>query len=176
MSKNSQKGQGKNLDLVEYNIMDARIAKGKETKKRHKTMKCQVFELKVDKSSLNKVQREFLTRLFLEAKWFYNYCIGFLNHRILDEADTTAKTVKVRLGDGSHEERPLKVLPGTCKQVIVQRIFCALKTLKTLRAQGKKTGDIRFTSPPQESPRLQSGDELGQTPKELTQKPCMMYL
>ena len=111
------------------------------TKKRHKDMVCRVFELKFDKSHLNKEQKESLSRLFLEAKWFFNYCIGC---KRLHDADTKAKTVPVKLRDGSFEERPLKVLAGQAKQGIRDRIFRNIKTLHTFKMQGKKVGRISF--------------------------------
>ena len=67
--------------------MNARLVAKKATQKRHEDMVIRVFELKFDKSYFNKAQKEFLSRLFLEAKWFYNYCIGhdaFLNSLALD--------------------------------------------------------------------------------------------
>ena len=144
LAANPKTFKGNGLQSLYNNDMDARVQKKKETAKRHKGMGVHVFDLKFDKSSLNAIQGDCLDRILLEAKWFYNHCIDCLNHRALNEVDTTAKTVKVRMGDGSYEERPLVVLPAACKQAIVQRIFNALMALKELRKQGKKTGDIGF--------------------------------
>ena len=121
--------------------MDARLVARKATIQKHKDMVCRVFELKFDKSHLNKEQEEFLRQLFLETKWFYNYCIS---RKKLKDADTKAKTVPVKLKDGSFEERPLKVLAGQIKQGIQSRIFSNIKTLHTLKMQGKKVGRIWF--------------------------------
>ncbi|MHA2232321.1 MAG: hypothetical protein ACXAB4_07505, partial [Candidatus Hodarchaeales archaeon] len=45
------------------------------TKARRKTQVCRVYELKVNRSKINATSREHLDRLFLEAKWFYNWVL-----------------------------------------------------------------------------------------------------
>ena len=122
--------------------MNARLVAKKATQKRHEDMVIRVFELKFDKSYFNKAQKEFLSRLFLEAKWFYNYCIGCN----IKDADPKAKVVPVKLRDGSFEERTLGVLAGQIKQAIRDRIFSNIKTLHTLKTQGQKVGKIWFKS------------------------------
>ena len=128
---------------VSVGIKAQRSLARKATKERHKDMVCRVFELKFDKSHMNKEQKEFLSLLFLEAKWFYNYCISCGE---LKDADTKAKTVPVKLQDGTFEKRPLKVLSAQIKQGIKDRIFSNIKTLHTLKMQGKKVGRIWFKS------------------------------
>ena len=47
------------------------------TKKRRETQKCFVFSTKIDYRKLNKLQKEQLQMLFVEAKWVYN---DIINH------------------------------------------------------------------------------------------------
>ncbi|MFQ5981306.1 MAG: hypothetical protein ACE5OZ_24460, partial [Candidatus Heimdallarchaeota archaeon] len=46
------------------------------TKARRKTQVCRVYELKVNRAKLNTTSRGHLARLFLEAKWFYNWVLS----------------------------------------------------------------------------------------------------
>jgi len=121
--------------------MDIRLQHGNETRKRRKAMICNVFTLKIDKSHLSSEQQKFLSKTFLETKWFYNYC---LSQPKLSNADHTAKVVPVKLKDGSLEDRRLETLSGTCRQAIKNRIFASFKTLATLKAKGKKVGRVKF--------------------------------
>ncbi len=46
------------------------------TREKRKTQQAKVYEVKIDKSHLNNEQLTHLNRLFLEAKWFYNYILS----------------------------------------------------------------------------------------------------
>lgn len=48
----------------------------KQTKERRKEQACRSFIVKVDKSHLSQQKLDNLNKLFLEAKWFYNYAIA----------------------------------------------------------------------------------------------------
>jgi transposase len=104
-------------------------------------MVCCVFTLKLDKSNLNLKQKEFLNKIFLEAKWFYNYC---LSHKDISEAVPKIKSVPVMLKDKSFEDRELTVLNCSSKQSIKTGIFSSLKTLSALKKKGKKVGRLGF--------------------------------
>jgi hypothetical protein len=47
----------------------------KATKAKRKIQMCRVYEVKIDTSHLNNATQEHLNRLFIEAKWFYNYIL-----------------------------------------------------------------------------------------------------
>ena len=123
--------------------MDMRLKHRKETQAKRKTQLCRVYTLKLDRSHLSLEQKEFLRKLFLEAKWFYNY---LLSHKKIKDADTNAKIVPVMLRDGSFEDRALEVLPSSSKQGLQNRVFSSIKTLSTLKKQGKKIGHLQFKS------------------------------
>jgi hypothetical protein len=68
----------------------------KATKERRKHMVCRVYTVKLDRSHLNHDSLARLKRLFLEAKWLYNYCVG---HPDVFAIDCTIKEVPVKVKD-----------------------------------------------------------------------------
>ena len=68
------------MDLKERN---RRIAEaGRATRLKRKPQECKTFKLKIDRSSLTKLQAEQLKMQFIEAKWIYNYSLSLLwQHR-----------------------------------------------------------------------------------------------
>ena len=123
-------------------MMDIRIQKRLETKKRRSAMRCQVLELKIDKSHLSHKARNYFWHLFLEAKWFYNHCISVPD---LKAVDTRLKTVPVKTPDGI-EVRTLTTLSSHMRQGIVQRTWTNLKSLSTKKENGEKVGRLQFKS------------------------------
>jgi putative transposase len=122
--------------------MDKRVSKRKETKKRRSNMDCRVFELKLDRSKMSKKTRKHLSQLFVEAKWFYNYCLSMED---INDSDTTIKKVPVKVKEG-YEDRPLLVFGGEMKQAMKARIFGSLSSLKALKQKGRKVGRLKFKS------------------------------
>jgi putative transposase len=72
------------------------------TKARRKTQVCRVYALKLNRAKMNTTSRAHLNRLFLEAKWFYNWV---LSQPDVFEVDTKVKSVPVKVG-GVFEGRP----------------------------------------------------------------------
>lgn len=114
----------------------------KQTILRHKPQICKTIELKIDYSKLSQKSLQKLRTLFVEAKWFYNYCLSLDN---IDDADTTLKSVPVKVKD-EFEQRSFSVLSGQMKQAIKTRIFNSLKSLKELKKSGHKIGWLKFKS------------------------------
>ena len=52
-----------------------RVSK-QQTALRHASMDVKVYELKIVEKRLNKQQKEQLSLMFLEGKWFYNYILS----------------------------------------------------------------------------------------------------
>lgn len=122
--------------------MDNRVSQRKETKKRRSKMDCRVFELKLDRSKLSKSTRKHLSQLFTEAKWFYNYCLSMED---INESDTTAKTVPVKVED-RYEDRRFQYFSSQMKQGVKTRLFNSLSSLKALKEKGHKVGRLKFKS------------------------------
>jgi putative transposase len=121
---------------------DKRISQRKATVNRRETMTCRVYEAKIDKSHLSKTSLKHLNSLFIEAKWFYNYC---LSQDDVDNSNTTLKSVLVKVID-NFEERKFNSLSSQMKQGIKTRLFGSLMSLKSRKTKGYKVGRLKFKS------------------------------
>lgn len=110
------------------------------TKAHRKTQVCRVYELKVNRAKINTASRAHLERLFLEAKWFYNW---MLSQSDVFDVDTTVKMVPVKVGE-VFEERELRCLSGQMKQGLVTQIQQAIRALAALKKNGHKVGKLKF--------------------------------
>lgn len=113
----------------------------KATKARRKTQTCSTFDLKIVGNKLSRTQREALTRVFLEAKWLWNECIASgdpLSYK-------PRKNVLVKTKNGAMDEREYRTLGSQMKQSLVKTIHSNIKTLATLKKQGRKVGNVGFT-------------------------------
>ncbi|MFW9997863.1 MAG: RNA-guided endonuclease InsQ/TnpB family protein [Candidatus Odinarchaeota archaeon] len=119
-----------------------RTATRKATLERRKGMVCKTYELKINKSRMSRATRNFLIRLFLEAKWFYNYVLGQPDPF---NVDTKVTEVPVKVGDRI-EERELMYLSSRIKQELAKRVETAIKALGTKKKKGVKVGKLKFKS------------------------------
>jgi len=111
----------------------------KETKERRKNLRPVVYQLKIQNISDTKIEK--LNRVFLEAKWLYNWIIANI-----DRANISTKEIKeieVKVGD-KLEKREIKYLGSQLKQAIQERIRNNLKALKALKKNGYKVGMLKF--------------------------------
>lgn len=51
--------------------------KAENARRRKEKMCVKVFQLKIQYNKCNETQEKFLSKIFLEAKWYYNDCIAF---------------------------------------------------------------------------------------------------
>ncbi len=114
----------------------------KLTKEKRKLQTPKVFQLKLQ--TLSKSDIKTLERLFLEAKWFYNYLIADIDSR-LNKKSEKLKVVEIKTPN-SFEKRELNLLGSQVKQGIIERIKTSLKALKKLKEQGYKVGKLQFKS------------------------------
>jgi hypothetical protein len=115
----------------------------KETRQRRKTQDCKVYTCKFDASHLSKQKKEYLNRLFLEAKWFRNYIIA--RDDIFNETDKQDKVVVLNK-DREEEERELKCLSSQMKQGILEQIKNDISGLSASKEKGRKVGRLKFKS------------------------------
>ncbi|MFQ5976527.1 MAG: RNA-guided endonuclease InsQ/TnpB family protein [Candidatus Heimdallarchaeota archaeon] len=125
----------------------------KATRARRKTQCCRVYELKINRRKLTPASRAHLGRLFLEAKWFYNWV---LSHKDVFGVDTTVKHVPVKVGD-AFEDRELRCLSGQMKQGLVTQIHQAIRALAALKKKGHKVGKLKFKGFLEQIPLKQAG-------------------
>jgi len=125
----------------------ANFLKRLETQERHQNMSCKVFEIKINKSKLNQDQNNFLSLLFLEAKWFYNDMLSFSkdDHSKIYDYTTKKKNVFVKIND-NFELRELTILSSQMKQQMFERIKSNIKALSTKKKNGEKVGKLKFKS------------------------------
>lgn len=116
-------------------------------KRRHQT--CRVFELKVEKSRLNETQKERLKMIFVEAKWCFNYLINKMNNKEIDISTYRQK----ELDEITHKDKDrndvdvkLSYIGSSMKLALIEAIRSNIKTLRSLKKKGKKTGRIKFKS------------------------------
>jgi len=113
-----------------------------------------VFQLKLQ--NLSKSDIDTLNRLFLEAKWFYNFIIADIKNRLNSKSEKLKK-VEVKTPNG-FEERKLKTLSSQIKQGIIERIRNNLKSLNKLKEKGYKVGALNFKSDFKSIPLKQFGN------------------
>lgn len=121
----------------------------KLTHDKRKNQICKVYRVKIDQSALNTIQKEQLTRMFLEAKWLYNDILNWSN---LSEDNSPfnyviSNKVQVKLPDGSFEERKLATIHSQMKQEVQHQICNNIKTLSKLKKKGlQNPGKLKFKS------------------------------
>jgi putative transposase len=111
----------------------------KETKERRKNLIPVVYQLKIQ--NLSKAKEEKLNRVFLEAKWLYNWIVA--NTDRVNISTKEIKEVDVKVGD-EFEKREIKYLGSQLKQAVQDRVKNSLKTLKALKENGHKVGRLKF--------------------------------
>jgi hypothetical protein len=109
----------------------------KETNRSRKTQDCKVYTCKFDYSHLSKQKREYLNRLFLEAKWLRNYIIS--RDDIFNESDKHTSVIVLNK-DGEQEERDLKFLSSQMKQGILEQIKNDILGLSASKEKGRRVG------------------------------------
>jgi putative transposase len=125
----------------------------KATRQRRQQQTCHVYQLKVDRSRLSHSLLDALSRLFLEAKWFYNAALSAENYR---EFDARVRQVPVLVKD-QVETRDLTLLSSQMKQGILSRLGDAIHALAVKKAKGFKVGALKFRSEVNSIPLKQFG-------------------
>jgi len=125
----------------------------KQTREKRKTQVPRVYQLKLQ--NLSEKDREVLGRLFLEAKWLYNYIIADVENRL--NGDTwKIKELETKTPEG-FEKREIKQLSSQMRQGIVERIKRSLCSLKRAKEMGIKVGKLSFKSEVRSIPLKQHG-------------------
>ena len=129
------------------------------TKERRKTQKCFVFSTKIDYRKLNKLQKEQLQMLFVEAKWVYNDIIHHLESDKLSSWNDKKKSVMVKQKDGFlFVEKPLLYFKSAMMQGMKSLVGDSLNSLAEKRKKGYKVGKLKFKSSCSSIPLKQFGN------------------
>ena len=128
------------------------------TKERRKTQKCFVFSTKIDYRKLNKLQKEQLQMLFVEAKWVCNDIINHLQDNESSTWDDKKTSVRVKQKDGSFVEKSLLYFKSAMMQGMKSRVGDDLSSLKEKKKKGYKVGKLKFKSSCNSIPLKQFGN------------------
>ena len=126
----------------------------KETREKRKKQVCKVYQLKLQNLTDKDIER--FNRLFLEAKWFYNYVIADIPNRLKYET-YKLKEVEIKTPEG-FERRELTVISSQMKQGILERTRDNLKALNSAKGNGSKVGRLNFKSEVNSIPLKQYGN------------------
>ena len=138
-----------------YTAQKQSRARAFETKKQNAerralTMDVKVFQLKIRQNKLTKSQIEFLVKVFLEGKWYYNSCIAFgkIEGNKPWGNDTKKTTVVHYDKDKNPIESKFECLSAAARQDINKKIGSSCKTIKRLleRKVINHTRGLRFKS------------------------------
>jgi len=127
------------------------------TKERRKTQKCFVFSTKINYRKLNKLQKEQLQKLFVEAKWVYNDIINHLEANKLSSWSDKKKSVMVKQKDGVFVDKPLLYFKSSMMQGMKSLIGDSLNSLAEKKKKGYKVGKLKFKSSCNSIPLKQFG-------------------
>ncbi|RUM58817.1 MAG: transposase [Persephonella sp.] len=127
----------------------------KKTKEKRKNQIPKVYQLKISYSNLNNQQKHWLERVFLEAKWLYNYCIADIPNRLTPQTEKI-KQIEVKTPKGI-ETRQITCLSSQMKQGILDRIKKNLSDLSKAKQKGIKVGKLKFKSDYRNIPLKQNG-------------------
>ena len=108
---------------------------------------CKTVSVKIQANKLNATQKEYLTRIFLEAKWDYNARIAFGNSSPDAKpwkADTKSTTVIHLDKDGNKVTETFKFLTASMRQEANKKLLTAAKSIKTSKARGRIKGSHGF--------------------------------
>lgn len=133
---------------------------GQKTRQRRKTQAAKTYELKIVTNKLSEKQQEALEQMFLQAKWYYNDVISYLEDNNLDDYNTKVKNVTVRMGSKSDdfEERQLNTLSSKMKQGLIEQVRDSLSAHKALKSKGHKVGRLTYTKEVKSIPLNQYGN------------------
>jgi len=98
-----------------------------------------VYQLKIQ--NLSKVREEKLSRVFLEAKWLYNWFVADISRVNIPTKEI--QEVEIKVGD-KLEKREIKLLGSQLKQAVQERVKDNLKVLKGLKEKGYEVGKLKF--------------------------------
>lgn len=115
----------------------------KETREKRLSQDCRVFELKIVKNKLSRKTKKYLTRLFLEAKWLYNY---ILTQEDVFKFDTKITSLEILNKEGLKEPRTLEVISSQIKQGVHDRLCSSIKGLSASKKKGRRIGRLKFKS------------------------------
>ncbi len=120
----------------------------KATMLRRQNQICKVFEFKVKKHMLNKLQQEQLKMIFVEAKWFYNYLLNLSNENKINlfNIDSKIQTITHYNKNNQIVNYTLNYLSASMKQTIIKDMCNSIRSLARSKRNNHKIGILQFKS------------------------------
>ena len=122
-------------------------------------MLVKVFSFNLQKNKLSKAKEKYLSLLFREAKWYYNYLINLSQKQVTNDfgnlvycynlfnLKTNQKFIKrYNPKFDCFEDYELKALSSQMKQTILESIQNNIKALSSAKTKGRKAGKLKFKS------------------------------
>ena len=88
------------------------------TREKRQSQECKVFSLKIQNNKLNKIQKEQLKMLFVEAKWLKNDILNYFEQKQNFDYPSKQSYITKKNLDGSFEQKELIYLGSQMKQSV----------------------------------------------------------
>lgn len=135
---------------------EERLAKNKQisqtkhdTIERHKNMLCKTYDVKIQWNRLSSSQKEALEKIFLEQKWYKNYILNWCEQNENNKITKfPTRTIQITHKDKDMKDVSVTIryLSASERQCLVARMYANIKTLHTLKVNGKqKPGKLKFS-------------------------------
>ena len=116
----------------------------KVNKEKHSNMLIKTFILKIQENKLNNKVKDALKMLFVEAKWYKNFIIDYLEkENKLKNFDTKIKIITHKDKDKNDVEVKLKYLSSQMRKGTVDWIQYSLNSLHAKKLNGQKVGKLK---------------------------------
>ena len=113
-------------------------------KEKHSNMLIKTFILKLQENKLNNKVKNDFEMLYVEAKWYKNFVLDFLEKgNKLKDFDTKIKTITHKDKDKNDVEVELKHLSSQMRRGIVEWIQYSLNELHAKKLKGQKVGKLK---------------------------------
>ncbi len=116
-----------------------------KTKEKRKNQAITIIKTNIDNDKLNKKTINILNRIFLEAKWLYNYIINKEFNNDIFNIDYKLSEVAVYVKD-HYGTRKLLYLSSQMKEEIIDLAIDNIKGLHELKEKGFKIGGLKYKS------------------------------
>ena len=119
------------------------------TRMKRASQSCRVFTCKVQYNHLNRLQRQQLKMMFVEAKWMYNYVLNLTkngNNNIFNLKYNDLNNISHLDKDGNVVNVTLNHLSSQMRQSILEGVLTNIKALAKAKAKGLKIGRLKFIS------------------------------
>lgn len=121
----------------------------RQTIDRHSLMEVKTFDVKIQESRLSKEQKEALTLVFLEQKWYKNFVLNWAEQSSENRvARFNTKQTEIAKKDKDMNDIPVKIryLTAQSRQCLISRMCSNIKTLHSLKSKKlQKCGKLKYS-------------------------------